>query len=105
MVDVVAGKEGGRVKADVRRKLNKFEIAIMLWNFETALQTIKEFKDFPKNAYQLINSLATDFGNCGSQRTGYAYIGIPKTLNLIMEIASPWFDSKKGGEKPKAIVV
>lgn len=78
---------------------------MILWNFDSALQIAKEFKGFPQNAYHLIGSLTSNFGNCGSQRTGYAYVGVPKTMKAIMEIASPWFDSKKGGTKPKAIAV
>lgn len=95
------------MNAKVRRNLKKFEIEMSLWNFQRALKTATEFKDFPKNAYQLISSLVTNYGDCGSQRTGYAYVGIPKSVNTIMEIASPWLSSMKEGgkKKPKAIAV
>ena len=95
------------MNAKVRRTLKKFEIEMSLWNFQRALETITEFKDFPKSAYQLISALMSSHGDCGSERTGYAYIGVPKTMDKIMEIASPWLSSKlKGGKKkPKAIAV
>ena len=78
-----------------------------LWNFESALKVSQEFKDFPINASNLIKSLMCKHGNCGSQRTGYSFIGVPRCVNTIMEIASPWMSSKrKGGDiKPKAIAV
>lgn len=95
------------MKANIRRKLQSFENEMTLWNFESALKLAREFKDFPTNAYHLIRSLMGKHGNCGSQRIGYSYIGVPKCVNTIMEIASPWLSSKReGGKKrPKAIAV
>ena len=95
------------MKADIRMKLKCFEDEMGLWNFESALKLAQEFKDFPTNAYHLIGSLMCKHGNCGSQRTGYSYIGVPKCVNTIMEIASPWLSSKRkeGSIKPKAIAV
>jgi len=95
------------VKSDLRKKLKKFENEMKLWNFETALKTIKDFKDFPENAYHLINFLMNNHGDLGSQRTEYAYVNVPKSVNVIMEIASPWLDHKRkgGNTKPKAIAV
>jgi len=87
--------------------LRKFENEMTLWNFQRALKIVEDFKGFPRNAYYLISSLMNNYGDCGSQRTGYAYVGIPKSVKTIMEIASPWIDShRKGGKKkPKAIAV
>jgi len=95
------------VKADLRRKLANFEFAITLWNFEDAFILCREFVNFPVNAHHLTKDLMQKHGNCGSQRTGYAYVGVPKSVQTIMEIASPWLDDKrKGGKKkPKAIAV
>lgn len=95
------------MKIVTKKKLRKFENEMALWNFQRALKTIKDFKDFPRNAYCLIRSLMNNYGDCGSERTGYAYINVPKSVKTIMEIASPWIDShRKGGkEKPKAIAV
>ena len=95
------------MKANIRRKLKSFETEMTLWNFESAFKLAEEFKDFPTNAYHLIKSLMCKHGNCGSRRVGYSFVGVPKCVNTIMEIASPWLSSKrKGGNiKPKAIAV
>jgi len=94
------------VKAGLRKKLKKFELEMSLWNFESALNLVKDFKDFPVNSYNLISYLMYTHGDCGSQRMGYAYSGVPKSVNTAMEIASPWLDTqRKGGKKPKAIAV
>lgn len=93
------------MKVRLRKKIKKFETEMILWNFDSVLQIAKDLEGFPENACSLISSLTTKFGNCGSQRTGYAYVGVPKTMNTIMEIASPWLDLKKGEKKPKAIAV
>ena len=95
------------MKADLRKKLKNFEYAMTLWNFEDAFQLCREFVSFPNNAVNLTKHLMSKHGNCGSQRTGYAYVGVPKSVQIIMEIASPWLEAqRKGGKKkPKAIAV
>ena len=94
------------MKAELRRKLKQFEFAMTLWNFEDAFKLCREFVSFPRNSYNLTKYLMSKYGNCGSQRTGYAYVGVPKSVQTIMEIASPWLEAqRKGGKKPKAIAV
>ena len=93
------------MKANFRKQLKQFEYAMELWNFEDAYKLCRTFMTFPSNAMNLTKSLMSKYGNCGSQRTGYAYVGVPKTIQTIMEIASPWLKGqRKGGKKkPKAI--
>ena len=88
-----------------KKKLRKFVNELTLWNFETAYRLALEFSDFPKNALYLISSLMSNYGDCGSPRTGYAYVRVPKAVNEIMKIAKPWIESKNGEGKPKAIAV
>lgn len=90
-----------------KKKLRKFENEMTLWNFQRALNTIKDVKDFPQNAYYLISSLMNNYGDCGSQRSGYAYRTVSNSVNTIMQITSPWIESHRNGgkAKPKAIAV
>ena len=96
----------GETIVDINRKLKSFHNELALWNFEKAVKIVSEFDDFPKNGYYLLKSLMEDFGNCACCRTGFAYIRIPKQLDTIMDVISPWLESKeKGGGRPKAVAV
>lgn len=90
----------------LNRKLKSFRNELALWNFEEAVKIVSEFDDFPKNGYYLLKSLMEDFGNCACCRQGSAYIGIPRQVDIIMGVISPWLESKeKGGAKVKAVAV
>ena len=106
MVEMATRSNKGETIVSVKRKLKTFRNELTLWNFESAVRIVSEFEDFPMNGYYLLKSLMEDFGNCASCQTGSAYIRIPKQVDTIMDVISPWLESKeKGGGRPKALAV
>lgn len=106
MVEVATRSIKGETIVSIKRKMKSFRNELALWNFESAVRIVSEFEDFPKNGYYLLKSLMENFGNCASCQTGSAYIGIPRQVDTIMGVISPWLELKeKGGIKPKAVAV